>query len=76
MDVILTFRFKITYVLYPTLQMRTCIGVLKSIVIFLSFIHCQGICVYIVVFAVNSSIIATGDHPAGGSFMEKQKGLN
>ena len=40
----------------------------------LSFIHCHGICVYIVFFAVNSSINAAGDHLAGGSFMEK--GLN
>ena len=43
MDVILTIRFKITaeieitkhnYVLCPTLQTRTCIGVLKSIIMF------------------------------------------
>ena len=36
----------------------------------LSFIHCHGICVYIV-FTVNSSINAAGDHLAGGSFIEK-----
>ena len=40
MDVILTIRFKMTiennktYVLCPTLQTRTCIGVLKSIIMF------------------------------------------
>ena len=42
MDVILTIRFKITaknrdnktYVLCPTLQTRTCIGVLKGIIMF------------------------------------------
>ena len=41
MDVILTIRFKITaeieitkHVLCPTLQTRTCIGVLKSIIMF------------------------------------------
>ena len=37
----------------------------------LSFIHCYGICVYIVFFTVNSSINAAGDNLAGGSFMEK-----
>ena len=38
-----------TYVLCPTLQTRTCIGVLKSNIIYvLSFIHCHRICVYIV----------------------------
>ena len=42
-----------TYVLCPTLQTRTCIGVLKSIIMFFhsfihSFIHCHAICVYIV----------------------------
>ena len=41
MDVILTFRFKMTaeieitkHVLCPTLQTGTCIGVLKSIIVF------------------------------------------
>ena len=34
MDVILTIRFNKTYVLCPTLQTRTCIGVLKSIIMF------------------------------------------
>ena len=38
----------------------------------LSFIHCHGICFYIVFFAVNSSINAAGDHLAGGSFTEKE----
>ena len=46
----------------------------------LSFIHCHGICVYIVFlfcfvlfffFTVNNSINATDDNLAGGSFMEK-----
>ena len=38
----------------------------------LSFIHCHGICVYIVFFAVNSSINAADEHLAGGSFTEKE----
>ena len=38
----------------------------------LSFIHCNGICVYLVFFTVNSSVNAAGDHLAGGSFMEKE----
>ena len=37
----------------------------------LSFIHCHGICAYIVFFTANSSINEAGDHLAGGSFMEK-----
>ena len=77
MDVILTIRFKITaeieitkHVLCPTLQTRTCIGVLKSII--MSFhslpwnmrLHCF--------FTVNSSVNAAGDHLAGGCFIEKE----
>ena len=38
-----------TYVLFPTLQTRTCIGVLKLKHNYvLSFIHYHGICVYVV----------------------------
>ena len=41
-----------------------------------SFIHCHGVCVYIVFFTVNNSVNAkvnaAGDHLAGGSFMEKE----
>ena len=69
MDVILTIRFKITaeieitkHVSCPTLQTRTCIGVLKSIIMFFhSFIAMEY-----------SSVNATGDHLAGGIFMEKE----
>ena len=77
MDVILTIRFKNnsgnrdnkTYVLCPTLQTRTCIGVLKSIIMFFhSFIAMRLHCF----FAVNSSINAAGDHLAGGSFTVKE----
>ena len=39
----------------------------------LSFIHCHGICVYIVFFfTVNSSVNAAGDHLAGESVVEKE----
>ena len=77
MDVTLTIRFKIsaeieitTYVLCPTLQTRTCIGVLKSIIMFFhSFIAMEY--AFTLFFTVNSSINAAGDHLAGGSFMEK-----
>ena len=80
MDVILTIRFKITeeietYVLCPTLQTRTltrtCIGVLKSIIMFFhSFIAMEY--AFTLFFAVNSSINAAGDHLAGRSFMVKE----
>ena len=77
MDVILTIRFKITiennktYVLCPTLQTRTCIAVLKSIIMFFhSFIAMEY--AFTLFFAVNSSINAAGDHLAGGSFTEKE----
>ena len=76
MDVILTIRFKITAEIEitkptcPTLQTRTCIGVLKSIIMFFHpalpwtiRFHCF--------FSVNSSINAAGDHLAGGSFTEE-----
>ena len=77
MDVILTIRFKITaeieitkHVLCPTLQKRTCIGVLKSIIMFFhSFIAMEY--AFTLFFTVNSSINAAGDHLAGGSSMEK-----
>ena len=75
MDVILTIRFKITeeietYVLCPTLQTRTCIGVLKSIIMFFhSFVAMEY--AFTLIFTVNSSINAAGDHLAGGKFMEK-----
>ena len=68
MDVILTIRFKITeeietYVLCPTLQTRTltrtCIGVLKSIIMFFhSFIAMEYAFRF---FTVNSSINAAGE---------------
>ena len=52
--------------------MKMCIGVLKSIIIYvLSFIHCHGISVYFVLFSANSSVNAAGDHLSGGIFMEK-----
>ena len=61
--------------LYPslgapaTLQTRTCIGVLKSIIMFFhSFIAMEYAFTFF--FAVNSSINAAGDHLAGGSFTE------
>ena len=74
MDVILTIRFKIMaeieitkHVLCPTLQMRTCIGVLKSIIMFFhSFIAMEY--AFTLFFAVNSLINVAGDHLAGGSF--------
>ena len=77
MDVILTIRFKITaeieitkHVLCPTLQTRTCIGVLKSIIMFFhSFIAMEY--AFTLFFTVNSSINAAGDHLAGGSFIQK-----
>ena len=80
MDVILTIRFKITAdiettkhmfkFLCPTLQTRTCIGVLKSIIMFFhSFITMEY--AFTLFFTVNSSINAAGDRLAGGSFMQK-----
>ena len=38
----------------------------------LLFIHCHGICSYIVLFLLISSVNAAGNHLAGGSFMEKE----
>ena len=59
-----------TYVLCPTLQTRTCIGVLKSIIMFFhSFIAVEY--AFTLFCTVNSSINVAGDHLAGGSFMEK-----
>ena len=59
-----------TYVLCPTLQKRTCIGVLKCIIMFFhSFIAME--CAFTLFFTVNSSINVAGNHLAGGSFMEK-----
>ena len=77
-DVILTILFKITaeieitkHVLCPTLQTRTCIGVLKSIIMFFhSFIAMEY--AFTLFFTVNSSVNAAGDHLAGGSFIEKE----
>ena len=79
MDVILTInslqnnsgnRDNKTYVLCPTLQTRTCIGDLKSIIMFFhSFIAMEY--AFTLLFAVNSSINAAGYHLAGGSFTEK-----
>ena len=75
---IVTIRFKNnsgnrdnkTYVLCPMLQTRTCIGVLKSIIMFFhSFIAMEY--AFTLFFTVNSSISAAGDHLAGGSFMER-----
>ena len=78
MDVILTIRFNITnrdnktYVLCPTLQTRTCIGVLKSIIMFFhSFIAMEY--AFTLFFTVNNSVNAASDHLAGGSFMEKEQ---
>ena len=78
MDVILTFRFKRTaeieitkHVLCPTLQTRTCIGVLKSIIMFFHSIIAMEYA-FTLFFTVNSSINAAGDDLAGGSFMEKE----
>ena len=60
------------YVLCPTLQTRTCIGVLKSIIMFfLSFIAMEY-AFTLFFFTVNSSINAAGDYLAGRSFMEKE----
>ena len=78
MDVILTICFKITaeieitkHMFCPTLQTRTCIGILKSIIMFFhSFIAIEYAFTF-VFFTVNSSINAAGDHLAGGSFMQK-----
>ena len=59
-----------TYVLCPTLQTRTCIGVLKSIIMFFhSFIAMEY--AFTLFFTVNSSVNAAGDHLAGGSFIKK-----
>ena len=81
MDVILTIRFKITaeieitkHVLCPTVQTRTSLGVLKSIIMFFhSFIAMEY--AFTLFFTVNSSINAAGEFAgdllAGGSFMEK-----
>ena len=68
MDVILTIRsgnqFNKTYVLCSTLQTRTCIGVLKRIIMFFhSFIAMEY------AFTLFNP---AGDHLAGGSFMENQ----
>ena len=69
MDVILTISFKIinrdnkTYVLCPTLQTMTCIGVLKSIIMFFhSFIAME--------YALRS-VNAAGDHLAGAGFIQQ-----
>ena len=76
MDVILTIRFKITAEIEITKHMfcvllcRTCIGVLKSIIMFFhSFIAVEY--AFTLFFTVNSSVNVAGDHLAGGRFMEK-----
>ena len=82
MDVILTIRFKITVGEIEITKHMFCVLRCREDVsrrfekhnYVLSFIHCHGICVYIVFFTVNSSINAVGDNLAGGGFMEK--GLN
>ena len=73
MDVILTIRFKITaeIEITTTLQTRTCIGVLKSIIMFFhSFIAMEY--AFTLFFTVNSSVNEAGDHLCGGSFMENE----
>ena len=77
MDVILAIRFKITAEIeitkhvsyFPDEDVYRRFEKHNYVV---SFIHCHGICVYIVFFTVNSSVKAAGDHLAGGSFMEKE----
>ena len=78
MDVIWTIRFKITaeieitkHMFCPTLQTRTCIGVLKSIIMFFHSFSVLEYAFILFFFTVNSSVNAAGDHLAGGSFMEK-----
>ena len=60
-----------TYVLCPTLQTRTCIGVLKSIIVFFHSFIAMEYAFTLFFFTVNSSINAPGDHLANRSFMEK-----
>ena len=76
MDVILPIFFKRTAeieinVLCPTLQTRTCIGVLKSIIMFFHSFIAMEYAFTLFFFTVNSSINAAGHHLAGGRFMQK-----
>ena len=71
MDVILTISFKITAEIEMTKHMLCvllCTRFVKHNFV-LSFIHCHGICVYIV-FLKKARLMRL-DHLAGGSFMEK-----
>ena len=79
MDVILTIRFKITAEIEITNICFVSYVADKDVYrhfekhnYVLSFIHCHRICVYIVFFAVNSSINAAGNHLAGRSFTVKE----
>ena len=76
MDVILTISFKITaeieitkHVLRPTLQTRTCIGVLKSIIMFFhSFIAMEY--AFALFFLLLISQLMQLDYLAGGRFIQ------
>ena len=72
-DVILTISFKIRAEIEVTKHMfcvllcrRGSYRRFEKYNYFLSVIHCLGICVYIVLFTVNSSVNTAGDHLAGG----------
>ena len=72
-DVILTISFKITAEIEVTKHMLCvllCTRFVKHNFV-LSFIHCHGICVYIVFFLLLIARLMRLDHLAGGSFMEK-----
>ena len=73
MDVILTISFKITAEIEVTKHMLCvllCTRFVKHNFV-LSFIHCNGICVYIVFFLLLIARLMRLDHLAGESFMEK-----
>ena len=71
MDAILTIRFKITAGIVSYVADDDVYRRFEKHNYVLSFTHCHGICIYFVFFTVNGSINASGDHLAGGSFMEK-----
>ena len=72
-DVILTISFKIRAEIEVTKHMlcvllcrRGSCRRFEKYNYVLSVIYCHGICVYIVLFTVNSSVNTAGDHLAGG----------
>ena len=73
MDVILTISFKITveieYVCFASyFADEDVYWRFVKLNYLLSFIHCHGICVYIVFFTVNIARLMRHDQLAGGSF--------